>query len=272
MKQKIMSIFDLHSLIIQDDSNMDDLFDDEKHSKDSQDRDIPKRSKKVLFTSNLEIEKLNLNKKIINYVKILLSDRCPHCQKFAGLLPKGGLRSLFTNDCVLRRVLLQEKWDVGKLRVDKNWVVNEMKDTLESQESGEASLQKIYTTKNAIEDHVSKLEKSFSSRIFNKLKFLKQIEEDGYNLLIERIVFFNVSVKTYQLYYTIEKYVPTIITPYTVSGEFAVSENISDDNLRNLLFYSSNYTAPKHEKYLSGGSVKWDSVMTKNVLKILKKK
>lgn len=252
---------------------MDDLFDEERQQREREERDETRRkTRKVLFSSNLELEKLNLKHKIINFVKILLSDRCGHCQKFAGMLPKGGLKSLFTNDCVLRRVLLQESWNLVDLRIEKKWVYSEVKGRLISVESGEATLQKIYTTKNAIEDYVASLERSFSSRLFNKLKFIKKLEDDDYNLLVERINLYNVSVKTYQLYYTHEKYVPTIITPFTVSGEFAVSEDISDNDLRNLLFYSSNYNMSRHAKFLSGGSVKWDSVMTKNVLNLLRKR
>jgi hypothetical protein len=226
-----------------------------------------KQSRKKLFSSGMDIEEVQLRPKLVNYIKIYLSDRCPHCLKFSGMLFREGLKTLFLKDCVLRRALLQEKWDISELKVEMKYIYDSRHSELVKTELGKASLEKIYTTKTAVEKLVRDLERQVSLRDNYNLIHLLQLEREGFNLLVERIYFINASVLTEELRYAYSTTVPFIIAPLALQGEHAVSEYTTERDLRALLFHSSEYNLSRHSTFEKGKKVDWDSVLAKNVLK-----
>lgn len=247
---------------------MENMFLDSEIRESSTDDDQRQKKSKYrsLFDLETEYEPIQLRKSLVYRGLILLSDRCPHCINFSGLIQKGGLETLFANECVLRRVLLDENWKLGNLKVSYKKQYNSMKGEIERVEKGHAYMEKYYNPKLIIDKLYYKLAHDFHEFDLIKVKNLETAIDKGVNLCVERIDFYNVSIMGQILYRYFEDSVPYIFTKFTVGGEKGISEHIPEIELKKMLFYTRDYNPLRHAKLLSGKTAQWDSVFRKNVL------
>jgi hypothetical protein len=179
---------------------------------------------KSFFTDEEEKSKRDffIKERLVYEARMYISYKCTHCINFTGMVYGVGLTSLFSRNCVLKRVLLKNNWDLSKLQIKKNWQYNEKKESLELGEIGLAILERHYSPITELDNLKKELLKNFDRKITKKIQKMTEILDSKVNICTERIQFFEISKSTHYLYSTYENAVPILQTPFTLSesGEF----------------------------------------------------
>ena len=179
----------------------------------------------------------------------LISDVCPTCIHFYGMMPRMTLKSLFVNECAIRTILLNHNWNLKLYE--------------HPFEEGIFWIERVSWTKDIIKQVATQLNEQYNKTVYLKFLRLKKDFEEGIHLQVERIFFMNTSLIPYIVYRFDEEYTPTIITPYNyVSG---IDPKTPIQELEKVFFSDEKAEVVYHEKKTKGGKKVWGYVYEKRM-------
>ena len=179
-----------------------------------------------------------------------LSDKCNSCCELAGIEKGKGLKSIFTNECKLRSILMKNDFDISKLTfIDNGW----------------AYLDRTIVVDAYIRSLKQRLNHHFTFKLFKEYEEFKAYQQRNIEYVIDRMFFVNPSVNpTFSISMGV-LYLPAVISPFAqMYLEEGIHPATPTSELEKCLF-GGEYRLVYHEKREKGAEPIWAYVFERKM-------